>query len=222
MTARGKPARPRLRGQAAGGFDRRAAVRLAAAQVAESARLKQRLSRALLERVAEWAERTLDALAAGRRVYFFGNGGSAADAQHLAAELQGRLRLPRRALPALALTTNSSVLTAVANDYSFADVFARQVEALVERGDIVVGITTSGASENVLRGLRAARRRGAVTVALTGAQTGVGLHARTQKIKPLADLLVDVPSRDTQRVQEVHILLGHIYCDLVERHVARR
>jgi len=193
-------------------FDRRAAVRLAAAQVAESARLKQRLPRALLERVAEWAERTLAALAAGRRVYFFGNGGSAADAQHLAAELQGRLRRERRALPALALTTNSSVVTAVANDYSFADIFARQVEALAGRGDIVVGITTSGSSANVLRGLRAARRRGAVTVALTG--------ARTEKIKPLADLLLNVPSRDTQRIQEVHILLGHIYCDLVERHVA--
>ena len=196
-------------------FDRRAAVRLAAAQAAESARLKQRLCRpkgsGLLERVAEWAERTLDALAAGRRVYFFGNGGSAADAQHLAAELQGRLRRERRALPALALTTNSSVVTAVANDYSFADIFARQVEALTGRGDIVVGITTSGASANVLRGLRAARRCGAVTVALTG--------ARTEKIKPLADLLLAVPSRDTQRIQEVHILLGHIYCELVERHI---
>ncbi|MGH9803750.1 MAG: D-sedoheptulose-7-phosphate isomerase [Candidatus Acidiferrales bacterium] len=205
MTARGK-------------FDRRAAVRLAAAQVAESARLKQRLCRpegsGLLEGVAAWAERTLEALAAGRRIYFFGNGGSAADAQHLAAELQGRLRRERRALPALALTTNSSVVTAVANDYSFADVFARQVEALVGRGDVVVGITTSGASVNVLRGLRAARRRGALTVALTG--------AHTQKIRALADVLLNVPSRDTQRVQEVHILLGHIFCDLIERHIPGR
>ena len=132
-------------------------------------------------------------------------------AVRLAAELQGRLRRERRALPALALTTNSSVVTAVANDYSFADIFARQVEALTGRGDIVVGITTSGASANVLRGLRAARRCGAVTVALTG--------ARTEKIKPLADLLLAVPSRDTQRIQEVHILLGHIYCELVERHI---
>ncbi|MFQ5695722.1 MAG: SIS domain-containing protein, partial [Terriglobia bacterium] len=139
------------------------------------------------------------------------NGGSAAEAQHSAAELQGRLRRARAALPAQALTTNTSVLTAVGNDYGFAEVFARQVEGLVEPGDIVVGITTSGASANVLRGLRAARKRGAHTVALTGSST--------RKIKPLADLLLDVPSRDTQRIQEVHSTLGHIYCDLIERHL---
>lgn len=191
-------------------FNLTAAARFAAAQLAESCRVKRRLSPALLRSLAEATRLTLEALAQGRRVYLFGNGGSAADAQHIATELQGRLRLDRAALPALALTTNTSVLTAVANDYSFADVFARQVEGLVEPGDIVVGITTSGASPNVLRGLRAARRRGARTVALTG--------ARTEKIKPLADLLLAVPSRDTQRIQEVHITLGHIYCDLIERH----
>jgi len=195
----------------ADGFDAAAAVRFAAAQLAESCRLKQRISRKLLERLAEFARLTIAALADGHRVYLFGNGGSAADAQHIAAELQGRLRRARASLPALALTTNSSVLTAVGNDYSFADIFARQVEGLVQPGDVVVGISTSGASANVLRGLRAARRCGAHTVALVG--------ARTDKIEPLAEVLLNVPSRDTQRIQEVHITLGHIYCDLVERHL---
>jgi D-sedoheptulose 7-phosphate isomerase len=192
-------------------FDVAAAVRFAAAQLDESCRVKRRISRSLLKRLAEFARLTISALADGHRIYLFGNGGSAADAQHIAAELQGRLRRARASLPVLALTTNSSVLTAVGNDYSFADIFARQVEGLVQRGDVVVGISTSGASVNVLRGLRAARQRGAQTVALVGAQT--------DKVKPLADLLLSVPSRDTQRIQEVHITLGHIYCDLVEGHL---
>jgi D-sedoheptulose 7-phosphate isomerase len=192
-------------------FDQAAAVRFARSQLAESCRVKQRISRAHLARLAQLAHLTLGALSDGHRVYLFGNGGSAADAQHIAAELQGRLRRARPSLPALALTTNSSVLTAVGNDYSFADIFARQVEGLVQRDDVVVGITTSGTSSNVLRGLRAARRRGAHTAALTG--------AHTRAIKPLTDLLIDVPSRDTQRIQEAHSVLGHIYCDLVERHL---
>ncbi len=190
------------------------AVRFARQQLTESCQLKQSLPPGLLSHLAAFARLTISALSHGHRVYLFGNGGSAADAQHIAAELQGRLRRARPSLPALALTTNSSVLTAVGNDYSFADIFARQVEGLVQRGDVVVGITTSGASPNVLRGLRAARRSGARTVALTG--------ARTDKIKRLADILLAVPSRDTQRIQEVHITLGHIYCDLVERHLFGR
>ncbi|MFQ5724259.1 MAG: SIS domain-containing protein [Terriglobia bacterium] len=198
----------------AAGFDTNAAVRLARRQLAESCRVKQRLSRALLARLAEFARLTLEALPQGHRVYFFGNGGSAADAQHLAAELQGRLRRVRPSLPALALTTNTSVLTAIGNDTRFENIFARQVEGLVEPGDIVVGLTTSGASANVLAGLRAARRRAALTVAFTG--------ARTRKVQSLADILLNVPSRDTQRIQEAHITLGHIYCELVERHLFSR
>jgi D-sedoheptulose 7-phosphate isomerase len=190
------------------------AVRFARQQLRESCRVKQQIPAALLSELAAFARISIEALNRGRRVYLFGNGGSAADAQHIAAELQGRLRRARPSLPALALTTNSSVLTAVGNDYSFADIFARQVEGLAQRGDIVVGITTSGASPNVLRGLRAARRCGARTVALTG--------SRTEKIQHLADLLLAVPSRDTQRIQEVHITLAHIYCDLVERHLFSR
>jgi len=195
-------------------FDLSAAVRLARSQLAESCRVKQRIPRSLLLRLAELAQLTLEALTHGQCVYLFGNGGSAADAQHIAAELQGRLRLERPGLRAQALTTNSSVLTAVGNDYGFADLFARQVESLVGAGDIVIGLTTSGASPNVLRGLRAARRRGCVTAAFTG--------ARTEKIKSVANFLLPVPSRDTQRIQEAHITLGHIYCDLIERHLFGR
>jgi len=203
-----------MKARGAAGFDAATAVRLARAQLRESCRVKQRISAKLLAELAEFARLTLEAFSRGRRVYFFGNGGSAADAQHLAAELQGRLRLNRAALPALALTTNTSTLTAIGNDTRFTDIFARQVEGLVERGDIVVGLTTSGASANVLAGLRAARRRGARTVTFTG--------ARTEQIKALADVLLAVPSRDTQRIQEAHITLGHIYCDLIERHLFTR
>jgi len=195
-------------------FDLNAAVRLGRAQLAESCRIKQRVSRALLLRLAELAQLSIEALTHSRCVYLFGNGGSAADAQHIAAELQGRLRLNRLGLPAQALTTNTSVLTAVGNDYGFADLFSRQVESLAGAGDIVIGLTTSGASPNVLRGLRVARRLRCVTAAFTG--------ARTERIRPLADFLFAVPSRDTQRIQEVHITLGHIYCDLIERHLFGR
>ena len=197
-----------MKRRGAAGFDAAAAVRRARAQLRESCRVKQRISAKLLAELAEFARLTLEAFSRGRRVYFFGNGGSAADAQHLAAELQGRLRLNRAALPALALTTNTSTLTAIGNDTRFTDIFARQVEGLVERGDIVVGITTSGSSANVLAGLRAARRRGARTVAFTG--------ARTEKIKALADVLLAVPSRDTQRIQEAHICLLHALCEVVD------
>ena len=195
-------------------FDVKAAVRLARQHLTESCRVKQRIPPALLVRLAKLAQLSIEALTHGQCVYLFGNGGSAADAQHIAAELQGRLRLERPGLRVQALTTNTSTLTAVGNDYGFNDVFARQVESLAGAGDIIIGLTTSGASPNVLRGLRSARRRGCVTAAFSG--------ARTEKIKRLADFLLAVPSRDTQRIQEAHITLGHIYCDLIERHLFGR
>ena len=190
------------------------AVRFAAEQVAQSVQVKKRLSRPLLTRLARLTAAAELSLRDGGRIFLFGNGGSAADAQHIAAELQGRLRVSRPSLPVLALTTNSSVLTAVGNDYGFRDIFARQVEGLAGPGDIVIGITTSGSSANVLAGLRAARKRKAITAALTG--------SRTAKIKPLADYLLAAPSTDTQRIQEVHVLLGHIFCDLLERRLFPR
>jgi D-sedoheptulose 7-phosphate isomerase len=153
------------------------------------------------------AEVVTSALQAGKKVILFGNGGSAADAQHIAAELVGRFRVERAALPAIALTTNTSLLTAIANDYDFERVFARQVEATVHEGDVVVGISTSGNSPNVIAGMAAARRRGAVTVALVGSGG---------RLREVADYVLAVPSRDTARIQEAHIAIGHILCHLVE------
>ncbi len=147
-------------------------------------------------------------LRGGRRVYLFGNGGSAADAQHIAAELEARFLRERRALPVLALTTNSSTLTAVGNDYGYGRTFARQVEAHVRKGDAVVAISTSGNSPNVLEGVKSARKAGALTIGLTNESGG--------KLGKLVDLCLRVPSTDTQRVQECHITVGHILCDLVE------
>ncbi|MGC8773493.1 MAG: D-sedoheptulose-7-phosphate isomerase, partial [Conexivisphaera sp.] len=137
-----------------------------------------------------------------------GNGGSAADAQHIACELVGRYMMERRALPAIALTTNTSCLTAIGNDYSFDEVFARQVRALVRAGDVAMGISTSGRSRNVILGMRAARELGAGTVGLTGADGG--------ELCSVSDVCVRVPSRLTPRIQEAHIAIGHIISEIVE------
>jgi D-sedoheptulose 7-phosphate isomerase len=179
------------------------------AQIEESCKVKQSFSPELLARIAQFTDRAAAALLAGKKLVFFGNGGSAADAQHLAAELTVRLRAERPGIAGLALTTNTSVLTAAGNDYGFEQIFARQVESLVEGGDVVVALSTSGNSPNVLRGAEAAHKRGAVVVALTG-ETGGELAAR-------ADLLINVPSQDPQRIQEAHITIGHIVCSLLEQ-----
>ena len=178
------------------------------AQLRESCRVKQSFSEELLARIETFAVRAAGALAAGHKLVFFGNGGSAADAQHLAAELVVRLHADRPGLPALALTVNTSVLTAAANDYGFEQIFSRQIESLVERGDILVAISTSGKSPNIVRGVEAGARRGALRVALTG-ETGGALADKV-------DLLLNVPSRDAQRIQEAHITIGHIACSLIE------
>jgi D-sedoheptulose 7-phosphate isomerase len=179
------------------------------AQLRESCRVKQSFSEELMARIEAVAERSAEALAAGRKIVFFGNGGSAADAQHLAAELVVRLQSERPGLAALALTTNTSVLTAVGNDFGFDRIFERQVESLVSSGDVLVALSTSGTSSNIVRGVDAGARRGAFRVALTG-ETGGDLASRV-------DLLLNVPSRDAQRIQESHIAIGHIVCSLVER-----
>ena len=182
------------------------------AQLAESCRVKQTFSDELLARIARFAEKSAAAIREGNKLVFFGNGGSAADAQHLAAELVVRLRDERPGIPALALTTNTSVLTAAANDYGFEHVFSRQIESLVSGGDVLVALSTSGSSPNVLRGVEAGRRRGAFVAVLTG-QTGGALAS-------LADLLLNVPSQDSQRIQEAHITVGHIVCSLIEQLLA--
>ena len=178
-------------------------------QLQESCRVKQSFSEELLGHIEEFAVRAAAALKDGRKIVFFGNGGSASDAQHLAAELVVRLRRDRPGLPALALTTNPSVLTAAANDYGFEQVFARQVESLVSSGDVLVALSTSGTSPNVIRGVEAGARRRAFRVALTG-ETGGALASSV-------DLLLNVPSRDPQRIQEAHITIGHIVCSLLEQ-----
>lgn len=159
----------------------------------------------LLPQVEEVARRVIDAYGRGGRVFSFGNGGSAADAQHLAAELVGRYKRDRRSLAAFALTVDPSVVTAIGNDYSFEDLFSRQVEGLVGAGDVVIAFTTSGRSENVLRGLAAAHEQGATTVLFGG---GDGTVA--------ADYRLVVPSTTTARVQEMHLLLMHLLLDRID------
>jgi D-sedoheptulose 7-phosphate isomerase len=178
-------------------------------QLEESARVKQSFSDDLISRIAEFAEKSADALRANGKLVFFGNGGSAADAQHLAAELVVRLRAERKGLPALSLTTNPSVLTAAGNDYGFQFIFARQIESLVVPQDVLVALSTSGNSRNILLAAKAGRKRGAYLVGFTG-ETGGELADRV-------DLLLNVPSRDPQRIQEAHITIGHIACSLIER-----
>jgi len=182
-------------------------------QLEESARVKQSFSGELIGRIAQFAEKSAAALRGGGKLVFFGNGGSAADALHLAAELVVRLRTERSGLAALALTTNPSVLTAAGNDYGFERIFSRQIESLVASNDILVALSTSGNSPNLIRGLEAGRARGAYLVAFTG-ETGGHLASKV-------DLLLNVPSQDTQRIQECHITIGHIACGLIEQ-LARR
>ncbi|MGB2670050.1 MAG: SIS domain-containing protein [Candidatus Acidiferrum sp.] len=178
-------------------------------QLEESARVKQSFSEELVGRIGQFAEKGAAALRGGGKIVFFGNGGSAADASHLAAELVVKLQSERHGLAALALTTNPSILTAAGNDYGFERIFSRQIESLVARQDILVALSTSGTSVNIVRGVEAGRTQGAYLVAFTG-ETGGALGSKV-------DLLLNVPSRDPQRIQEAHITIGHIACAVIER-----
>ena len=140
---------------------------------------------------------------------WFGNGGSAADAQHLACELVSKFNFDRKAIPSIALTTNTSILTAISNDYSFEKVFSRQVEGIAEKGDILIGISTSGTSKNVIEALKKGKEKGTINIAFIG--------NKKDKIKLYSDYLIDIPSNETPRIQEMHIIIGHIICDLVEK-----
>lgn len=156
----------------------------------------------------------IDALDRGHKVIFMGNGGSAADAQHLAAELVGRFTRERQGLAAISLTTDTSILTAIANDYGYDQIFSRQVEALAQNGDVVVGISTSGNSPNVLKAMEAAANKGCILVGFAGNKGG--------KLYQNTDLCITVPSLVTARIQEMHILIGHILCDIVEEYFSRK
>jgi D-sedoheptulose 7-phosphate isomerase len=150
----------------------------------------------------------------GGKVFFFGNGGSAADAQHISAELVAKYQVQRKGLPSMAFTTNTSALTAIANDFGYEFVFERQVESMVSESDVVVGISTSGKSANVIKGLIAAKKIGAKTIGLTGESGG--------RLAEIVDIALKVPSQNTQRVQECHIMVGHIICDIVEKNLDRK
>lgn len=192
-----------------GGLDPRAdAQRTVREALAESARVKLAVAEEQAVLVAEMAEVMVDALRHGGKLVFFGNGGSAADAQHLAAEFVGRFRRERRALAAISLGANSSIVTALGNDYGYEQVFAREVEALVTERDVVIGISTSGRSPNVLQAVELARAKGARCIGLTG-EDGHQLAA-------LCDLCLLVPSKVAARIQEVHIVVGHVLCELVD------
>lgn len=163
---------------------------------------------AMLERIAAAVDLVTSAFRNGKRIYFCGNGGSAADAQHLAAEFSGRFYKNRQALPAEALHCNTSYLTAVANDYSYDDIYSRLVEGIMDGGDVLFGFSTSGNSANIVKAFEAAREKGVQTIGLTGSHGG--------KLKETSDLLFNIPSDDTPRIQESHIMVGHIICQLVE------
>ena len=182
-----------------------------AESISDSIAVKQHIldNQDFINNIEAAAEMMVAALRAGGRIHFCGNGGSAADAQHLAAELSGRFYYDRPPLNAEALHCNGSYLTAVANDYSYDEVYARLLRGTARRGDVLVGISTSGNSANILRAFEAARELGVQTIALTGESGG--------RMKSLADMLLNVPSNDTPRIQECHILIGHIICELVER-----
>lgn len=177
-------------------------------EVAEHREVVSKLSEAVRDPFLRLCEACQRSLKAGGKILFMGNGGSAADAQHLAAELVVRYKVNRRALPAIALTTDTSILTAGANDFSFDEVFSRQVEALAKPGDVVIGISTSGKSPNVLRALEAAKAVDAVAAGFAGRDGGAMVG--------LADPLIVVPSNVTARIQEMHILVGHMLCEAIE------
>jgi|WetSurMetagenome_2_1015567.scaffolds.fasta_scaffold190667_2 D-sedoheptulose 7-phosphate isomerase len=158
----------------------------------------------------EIADQIINAYSRDKKVLIFGNGGSAADAQHIAAELVGKLYQKRRSLPAIALTTNTSSLTAIANDFGYDESFTRQVSGLTQDGDIVIGISTSGESPNVIKAIEEAKKLGAITVAFTG-QGG--------KLATMADYVLSIPTKDTARIQEAHITAGHVICYMVEKKV---
>jgi D-sedoheptulose 7-phosphate isomerase len=159
------------------------------------------------------AEKIVAAFQSGHKLLIMGNGGSAADAQHMAGELVGRFRQERRALPAIALTTDTTILTAIGNDYGFEQVFARQIQALGQAGDVVIGLSTSGHSPNVLEGLRVARQLGLFAVGLTGGSGG--------RLPEVADLVISAPGSSTPHVQEVLLVIEHSICDLVEQAFGR-
>jgi len=180
----------------------------------ESAQLKEAFVNENLLRIVRVVEALTAALKAGNKILLFGNGGSAADAQHLAAEFVNRFLIERPPLPAIALTTDSSVLTSIGNDYDFSEIFSKQIRALGQPGDVAWGISTSGTSKNVVKGLEQARKMGLVTIGLTGRDGG--------DVARMVDFALNVDSTVTPRIQEVHMTVGHVICQMVDMRLFQR
>jgi D-sedoheptulose 7-phosphate isomerase len=193
-------------------MDRAQAIDLINSSLREGAELRTVVARECSTAIFEAANLITTCFRSGGKLLFFGNGGSAADAQHLAAEFVGRFMQERQGLPAIALTTDSSILTAVGNDYGFDRVFARQLEALGRAGDVAIGISTSGNSPNVLEGIKAAKRQRLTTIGLSGKDGGI--------LAKEADLTITISSTSTARIQECHIAVGHLLCELTEETLA--
>lgn len=177
----------------------------------ESIRVKEETFKNNSDRIVEAVESIRQLFSRNGKIFFFGNGGSAADSQHIAAEFIGRFKKERRALPAIALTTDTSILTALGNDYGFDVIFARQIEGLAQHGDLAFGISTSGNSRNVIEGIRQAKKMGLKTISLTGCSGG--------ELAPLTDISIIVPSSETARIQESHLCVAHAICELVEEKI---
>ena len=178
------------------------------AKIEENIETNEELHKSQAENIEKAAKAIIGSFRNGGKILVFGNGGSAADSQHIAAELVGRFKKERKALPAIALTTNTSTLTAIANDYGYDVTFSRQVEALGREGDVAIGLSTSGNSKNVVAALKCAKSAGLKTIGLTGAGHGA--------MKDICDILIAIPSKNTPRIQESHILIAHIICELIE------
>jgi D-sedoheptulose 7-phosphate isomerase len=195
-------------GEVVSSFTNTFAVKLVA-ELEDSIQVKKRVIDEQVPILNEILQVLIQALQEGKKIILFGNGGSAADSQHIAAELVSKFRRDRRALPAIALTTDTSILTSIGNDYSFADVFARQIEALGQEGDVAIGISTSGNSPNVLKGIGIAREQGLIAIGFTGADGG--------KLKECVDICFRAPSQTTARIQEAHITVAHALCEIIEQ-----
>jgi len=171
-------------------------------------------SKDLSDSIVKTTNKIIESIGSGHKIVIFGNGGSAADAQHIAAELISRFQLERSSIPAISLTTDTSIITAISNDYSFETIFSRQCESLVQQRDIVIGISTSGNSKNVINGLITSKNKGAITIGLLGNSGG--------KIKDIVDIAIIVNSSSTPRIQEVHRVIYHIICEQVENKICKK
>lgn len=180
--------------------------------IKESIAVKESILKNNIDEIVKITESVIDCFKNGNKIILFGNGGSAADSQHIAAELVGRFQKERRGLAAIALTTNTSILTAIGNDYGFEEVFSRQVEAVAKKGDVVIGISTSGKAKNVIAGINKAKAMGLKTVGLAGVDGG--------ELAKIVDISLIVSSKVTARIQEAHITIGHIICELVEKQIS--